>query len=350
MSVITPGFVMKFEDRMKSITINEYARLTSNLWWQGVARTRPSQSARELVTWLLSTATIKAQGKGGNIAFDDLVAQYTTLEPAFAGAGLKITKAQLTDLYNGVVGGEGMDVAGKWSSDIGAYMAYWPQQLVAQLLKDGDDVTKVVGYDGKAFFASDHGLNPYNTSAGTFANLHKTAGGASGAGAVPIDESVSADVALSNLSKIMANIATIKMPNGTTPRFLRPKWILCGPRLYPRAVQLTSAKFLGQAASGGAGTGDVEMLIKALGYATPIMADEFAGYESDTTYFVICEQITSVDLGGVIYLEREPFQINYYDLTTQAQLNRANELEWHCIGRNAVAPGHPYLIHKCKGA
>ena len=125
MGALTPSFLVKFEDRMRAITENEYARLTSNLWWQNVAKVSPSQSAREMLTWLLATATIKDQGKGGNIAFDDLVATFTTIENRYSGAGLKITKAQLTDLYNGIVGGQGMDIGAKWAADIGAYMAYW---------------------------------------------------------------------------------------------------------------------------------------------------------------------------------------------------------------------------------
>jgi hypothetical protein len=45
-----------------------------------------------------------------------------------------------------------------------------------------------------------------------------------------------------------------------------------------------------------------------------------------------------------------PFLVHYYGTQNQVELSRRQELEWHCIGRNVVAPGHPYLLFKCKGS
>jgi hypothetical protein len=352
MPALTPSYLMDIESRMQVITEREYARLNSNLWWQNVTKQRGSTGRRDVLTWLLSTAQIKDQGKGGNIAFDDLVATYTEIESKFAGAGLKLTKAQLEDTDGG-----GMDLASSWSADIGSYMSYWPQKQVTYFMKNAHTASLFTGYDGKAYFATDHPVNPFNQQAGTYQNIFTGAPiAASGStpaypGACPIDKSVATtDVALDNLGAIMSYIASIKMPNGEDPRYLRPRAIYCSPRMFPRVVQLTSAKFLAQTAGSGAGSGDVEALIKALGFATPTMVDELAGFESDTTFFVGCEQISSTQLGAVIYTQREPFAINYYGTVDQAQLGRANELEWQCRGRNIVSAGHPYLLFKCKGA
>lgn len=342
---------MDLESRMQVLTEREYSRLAANLWWPIVTKVRTSGARRDILTWLLSTATIKDQGKGGNIAFDDLVSTFTEIEPKFSGAGLKLTKAQIEDTDGG-----GMDLAGQWSADIGAYMAYWPQKQVTHMLKNGHTAALYTGYDGKAFFAADHPVNPFNLGAGTFQNiLTGAAAAASGAtpaypGACPIDDSVDLDDALVNMGKIFSYIASIKMPNGEDPRYLRPSGIICPPRMFPRAVQMTSAKFLAQTAGSGAGSADVEALIKALGFATPKMADELAGFESDTTFYVACEQLATSQLGSVIYTEREPFQINYFGVMDQAELSRKRELEWHCHGRNGVSPGHPYLLLKCKGS
>src|SRR5690606_29195271 len=114
-----------------------------------------------------------------------------------------------------------------------------------------------------------HQVNPYRPTVGLFHNILTSTASGAYPGACPIDTSVSLDVAMANLAKIVGYIATVKMPNGEDPRFLRPKAILCGPRLFPRAVQLTNAKFL---AGASGGTSDVEALIKALGYATPTQA------------------------------------------------------------------------------
>jgi phage major head subunit gpT-like protein len=343
MPALTPQFLMDLESRMQLVTENEYSRLTQGLWWQSITKVRQTQAGKEILAWLLSTAQIRDEGKGGNIAFDDLVSTYTTMEPKMSGAGLKLFRPQFED-----TDGQGLNLAAEWSSQIGAQMAYWPQEQAAYFLKNGHDVARFTGYDKKAFFATDHPVNPYRTTV-TFANLFTGAASGPYPGALPIDESVTAEKALENLQKLFAYIASIRMPNGAQPRRLRPRFLLVPPRLIFRAVQLTQAKFIAQAvAGGGAASADVEALISALGFAMPQQVDELAGFEDDRTYFVACEQITSSQLGALVYLEREAYKINYYGPQTDAELSRKDELEWHCKGRNGLGAGHPFLLFKVK--
>lgn len=347
MGALTPTLLVGLEDRMSLIIEREYARMTQNLWWQNVAKVRPSTGRKEFITWLLSTAMIRDLGESaGNLSYDDLVAVYTEIENKFSGTGLEITKAQLEDTDGG-----GLDLAAQWSADVGAYMAYWPQKQVAHALKNGHTASLYTGYDGKALFATDHPVNPKNVALGTFQNIFTASGSGSYPGACPIDETnaTTVETALANLGKIMGYIASIKMPNGEDPKFLRPKYLIVPPRLMPRAVQLTNAKFIAQAAGSGGGSADVERLINSLGIAQPIVADELAGFESDTTFFVVCEQAAASQLGPIVYLEREAFHMDTYGPQTQAELGRRQSFEWQVHGRNAVAAGHPYLIFKCKG-
>jgi phage major head subunit gpT-like protein len=343
MPALTPTNLVTLETRMSMLTENEYQRLSQGVWWPTVTKVRPTGAGKEILSWLLSTAKIHDLGKGGNLIFEDLVSETTEIEPRFSGDGLKLTRAQFED-----TDGQGLDLAAAWSGQIGAQMAYWPQELATALLMNGEDITKVRAYDKKAFFAVDHPVNPYRPIQ-TFTNLFTGTATATSPGKLPIDESVTVDVALQNLQKLVAYVASMKMPNGTQPRRLRLKYLIVPPALLFRAVQLTQAKFIAQAASGGAGVGDVEALIASLGFALPIQADELAGFEGDKTYFAVCEQITDTELGGLIYVDREPFRINYYGPQTDAVLNRADDLEWHCKGRNAMSAGHPYLIFKVKG-
>jgi phage major head subunit gpT-like protein len=347
MPALTPTNLMTLESRMTIVSENAYTRLNQGVWWPTVTKVRSTSAGKEILSWLLSTAKIHDLGKGGNLIFEDLVSQSTELEPRFAGDGLKLSRAQFED-----TDAQGLNLAAAWSNQIGAQMAYWPQELAVELLKNGEDVAKVKAYDKKAFFAKDHPLNPFNLTAGTFANLFTGAAAGSYPGALPIDDTPTntTDVALTNLQKLVGYIAGIKMPNGSQPRRLRLKYLIVPPMLMFRAVQLTQAKFIAQAAKGGgAAVADVEAVISALGFAMPIQADELAGYENDKTYFAVCEQITDSEVGGLIYVDREPFKINFYGPQTDAILNRADELEWHCKGRNAMAAGHPYLIFKVKG-
>ncbi len=355
MGALTPEFLIDFESNMQAITENEYARFASRLWWSRFMKTRPSGSKKEILAWLLSTAKIEdLETVGGKVVFEDMISKYTTYENKFAGAGLKLRRAQLEDLDGG-----GMDLATKWSGDIAAYMAYWPQKQLVSLIKNGETAGNNA-YDGVTFFHNAHLVNGTDTAQGTFANLFTGAAASTPStdpndagypGACPIN-GVAADVALTNLTKALAYIKGIKMPNGEDPRFLNPVALVVPPALQSVAVQITNAKFLAQAASSGGGSGDVAAVIQSFGFSQPVIADELSGH-SDTSYYIACEEMGASQLGAFVYVDREPFKINYYTgqgggTGVDAVLNRADELEWHCKGRNVAGYGHPYLFFKVK--
>lgn len=342
MGTLNPQIVLDFQTNVSTIMEREYARFGSNLWWQSVAKVRNSLSLKETIAWMINSAMIRDQGGGGNYSFDDLASKTTEIENKYAGAAFKITKAELQDVYNGIPGGAAFEAGSEWGSQIGAYMAYWPQKQTAYALMNGHTASLFSAYDGKALFATDHFVNALDASAGSYSNYLS-------GGSYDVSEAVSADAALAVLGVVRNAIASIKMANGEDPRFLVPKSIICGSKLLPRLSQLTSAKFLAQAATSGGGSGDVERLIQSLGYGMPVEAPELNGFESDKTFFVVCEQASSSQLGGIVYQEREPFSMDMYDPTQSPELGRRQSFEWHVQGRNAIAAGHPYLIFKVKG-
>lgn len=346
MAVITPQWFADLETNMSVIVQQEYPRLLEHQWWTTFGRTRTSSAGREVIAWLLSTAMIHDQGDGGNIRFDDLVSQTTEMRSKFAGGALELSRSQLED-----TDGLGTDLAAAWSSQMAVQMAYWPQRGAAHFLKNGHDPAQYSAYDGKPFFAKDHPINPYREAAGTYANLFTGAADGAYPGALPIHADgagkVDDQTALINLQKAFSFIASIRMPNGVDPRGLRPAGLLVPPAMLGRATMITQAKFLSVA---GGGSSDFEALIRALGYSIPIQVDELGGFENDTTYYIVAEQITDYQLGAMVYLERSPFQIQWYGPQTQAQLNRTDRWEWHCKGRNSIQPGHPFLLFKCQGA
>jgi phage major head subunit gpT-like protein len=340
---ITPEFMFDLESNMRLISERDYNRLTSNLWWNKIAKEMPSQSKTERINWLLETAKIEETIKGGGQAkFDEIVSRTTEYDNTNAAAGLKIKKEQLEDLD-----GNGVQLATHWSSQMGAYAAYWPQKSVANAIK-----ANPVGYDGVTYFNGAHPLNPFDTGAGTYANLHKTAGGATGAGAKPIDTSVSVDAAVNNLADVLAYIATIKNANGEDPRMLRIAHLFVPPALTARAQQITNAQFIAQAASSGGGSANVEAVIRNFGLGQPVEVTElgaaFGG--SDTTYYLGVQDIVSNELGAFVYVNREPFSIVFHGEMTDAELARKREFQWTTEGRNKVHPGHPYLLHECRAA
>lgn len=337
MPAITPSFLYDLESNMRVITAQDYQRLVQNLWWTKIAKTMPSGAKTERVSWLLDSARIQRTGHGGNVEFEDVVAITTEVENLNAAAGLNVKKEQFEDLD-----GNGIDLASHWSRTIGAYAAYWPQKCISKaILANG------LTYDRKAFFATDHPVNPFNLAAGTFTNLF-TAG--SGPGPCPIGGAITLDVALTNLAKAIAYIATIKLPTGEDPRFLRVKHILLPPALYARATQLTQAKYIAQAASAGGGSGDIESVIRYFGLGEPIECPELsAGFAggADDCYYLACEDILTSELGAFNYVNREPFSVLFYGPQNDGDLARIRMFQWTTEGRNNVLNGHPYLLFKC---
>lgn len=344
MPAVTSQFLHDLESRMATIIERQYEALLSDTWWQRVAKVRDSVSKRERLVWLLETAKIKRL-EPGSMEFEDLMSQFTELEAEFAGAGMKLTKEQLEDVHNGMPGGEGLELAAEWSRQIGIQSVYWPQNQVAAAILAGETG---LAYDGKAFFAADHHVNGVNADDGSFANLLNAATLGSLA---PIDESVSVAVAMTNLSRVIAYMASIKMPNGRDPRKLRPIGILVPPAMVARTQQLTNAKFIAQAVGSAGGSADVEAIIRNWGIGQPIQGDElgaaFGG--SDTDYYVIAGAADRSALGALVYVNREPFNVLFHGPMTDAELARQREFQWLTGGRNVVAYGHPYALFKVKG-
>ena len=394
MPEITPSFVMEYERRMRAITEDEYVRRLKKLWWNKVARPMPIEGKTERVAWLLDTATIEPIGPTGTgrLGFEDMVSLSVEYPTFRHGKGIRVQRDQIEDLD-----GTGLDVLAKWSSNIGNETAYYPQRLLAQILLNGTNADgSANAYDGVPFFSdytNPHPNNPYDPTRGYYANwLHGSATVGTptftpsgygpialppNPGACAIDDSVTPENALINLGKAIAYIASLKMPNGVDPRFLSVAYMIVPPRMAPRVRQLTSAKLIAQTAGSGGGGADVEALIRGWELGEPVVAAELAASTnyafkmafvdangndtflpessikgSDTTYYIVCQEMQTTKLGGLLLVQRKPFKVNYYTGDSGGtgmteQLDRQNEFEYHVQGRMAPAYGHPYTIFRC---
>ena len=344
MGALTPQWLMDFETRSEYIRNNEYSRLSDseNLWARMIYTQRTSTGKKDVLPLLFQSAQIKALGGAGDMRFEEIGLHYTEIETEYAGDGFKLTRDQMEDVLNGQVGGEALDLAEEWNIQFANQMVYWPQKQVAEFLKNAHSASYATGYDGKAFFATDHPVHPLDVARGTYSNL------LTGSGTYAIDASVEDTDAIDNLTKVFAHIRNFKMPNGNDPRFLKPVGILCGSTLAPRVNQLVDAKFIAKVAGSGAGSADVSGYLGRLGFTQAVEAPELNGFESDTTYFVIVKPESTSRFGAVIYTERRPFEVMNYGPMTEAELGRRQEFEWHGRGKNSVSPGHPYLLIKVK--
>src|SRR6478609_1243148 len=342
MGLLTASYVWDLESNLKLIAENTYGEIFAKSWYQHVTKEQELKSKRQRFTWLLDSATIDYTDDryGATVEFEELSSASHEVVYKSATKGFSLNYNQFTDLD-----GNGVDLASGWVRQQSELFAYWPQRQTAGLINNG---TTILAFDGKPLFAVDHPNHIFDASAGVYANWFK--GSASGAnpGALPIDESVTLDVAVANLGKAIAQIALVPTANGQMPRHLKAKKLIVPSKLMNRATQVTDAKFIAMAAASGGGSADVSGMISRWGLEVveaPELSAAFGGF-SDTTYFIVCEQAASSELGAVIYGVKTPFSITYNDGVTDAQLSRSNSLQWITRGDNAVSPGMPYLIYR----
>lgn len=335
---LTPEFVFDLESRMRMISAAEYERLNtpeSQAIVRALVKEVPTQTKRELMHWFLDTAQIQVDEEG-TIEFEGLMMHQHEFDHEFARKGLKVLKSELEDLD-----GQGVRIATEWARQIGAQIAYRPVELAANALINGDTA---LCYDGGAFFATNHPVNPAVSGGATYSNLLTTG--------VKLDDRHSVETALESLGAIRTAIASIPMPNGSQPRKLRAKQFIAPPAMMDRLTMLTKAKFI---ATSDGGPTDVENVIARWGLAPPIECDEigaaFGG--SDTDCYLAVEQLAGDELGALVYLNREPFAITYYSGDAggglNAELARTDELQWMVKGRNKMHYGHPFLLFKLVG-
>ncbi len=344
---LTVSYLFDVERRMQIVANEEYQRLTSNIWYNAVAKHTPMTGKSIRFQWLMDTSGIQyVDALGGTQEFEELMMNTWEFSVKAASAGLVLDKYQFEDANGG-----GIDAAASWARQQAQYAAYWPQKQVAIAINQGG--TNLC-YDGLSYFNTAHPVNPFNTALGTYANVLTGSSAGAYPGACPIDLANAAtdDVALENLFKAVNYInGGLTMPDGATPRFLRAAAVVVPTALTRRITTLLDSKFIAKAASSGGGSADVEAVISKMGLGQPIIAPElgslFGG--SDTDYYIAAETITSDPLGGIIWGDREPFSIVYNTGMTDAELQRANKLQWTNKGRNTTSYGHPFLLFKVRG-
>jgi len=366
--VFTADFLFSLEKRIRVIQEKSFAQRMAkeDIWYPSLMKESKLDGKSERINWLIDTASIEqltpndGGENGGSLTFDELATVATEYFPAHFGRATKISKIKLMNMMQA-----GLDPLGTWSASVAAYGAYVPQRVLAQTILNG---TNIIGYDGVPFFSASHPVHPLIPALGTYANLFTGAASGSYPGALPIDNSVTLDVALNNLVTGLAYIeGAIPAPNGAgDPRMLHVEKVLYPPRLQGRVAQLMQAEFIAQTASSGAGSADVKAVLKKFQLAEPVKVKEFDGNRSytfgpvgskttvtgsDTDWYVVAREATSEELGAFQWNVRLPFGMQMYtgDSGTDgvdAVLGRSNDLEYHYQGWMAVNVGHPYTVFK----
>lgn len=311
--------VLSFEDQLKPLVNNDYQIALENAWWDQLMTERPSTGRKEDWEFLLTTADIHFLPEG-QMVYDELVSSYLTFENKDFGTGLKVSRNQWSD--------DQLGKATEWAAQVGASMALAPQYQLIALLLAGETG---LAYDGKAFFATDHPVNPFDTGKGTYSNLITTP--------LPLVD-VNGNVIPQNYNAGRALMRAFKMPNGRN-RNLAPSAIIVPPSLELAANILTSSRMINLTdnplAQGGTFNGTITSGVKV------IVINEL---ESEPNTWYLVANNGGQNLLPFIYSLREPYYMNSYTGMTQAALSERNELWWHVRGRNVAFYGNPYQIIK----
>ena len=374
LSVISGDFLFNAEKVWKVVNELAYFNMLPKLWAGRVMKTRPMESKSERLIWLLDTASIEpvtvnptgGGEEGGNISFDEMSTVTTEFFPQEHRKGFKINKIKYMNFANA-----GLDPIGKWMAGIGAYGAYYHQRLLALAILNGANVT---AYDGLPYWSNAHLVHPNIPSMGTFANDFTGAVSGSYPGALPIDDSVSVDTALTNLGIALSYIVgSVPQPNGQgDPRIMEPLFMLHAPRMRTRVNELMDADFIPQVASSGAGSGDIKAVWKKFRNNEPIEVPEFAGARSytapsasttgpttitgnDKTYYIVAREAEQSELGAWVETLRQPFTMHTYSGEggadgMDAVLGRSHDLEYHYDGWMSVNPGHYWTMFRFQGS
>lgn len=324
---ITPTYIQNFETNLTFRATNAWSRTLKNLWYPRLMLVQSTGSAIEYIEWMLETARIGSTGpKGANMGYDGLVAISQTLTHDFYGNGLKLYRSDIED--------NKIPRAPKWATDTGSACAYWPQRLLVEAMQGGK-LTVLNGkqntaYDGKAFFAVDHPINPYDDSLGTYSNQH-----------------VGTPFTVENLARVCAYIASIQHPGGA-PMGALPTITVFPENFRLRSNQALNADVYTDVLNTLQGAAASNTIKTAYGFEPPILAAELMN-EPTVWYVGIPAEEDAFD-GAFGYIERDPFSINTYGPMDQAALADVQEFKWHNRGRNGAFYGHPYRFHRCESA
>lgn len=345
---ITPSWISTFETNVQTLSQDAWKRVSANLIWDKFMEVRSSGTGRELYFWLIESAKIVSQGRGGNKRFDDLAATFLEIVNEDSGAGLRLTRNEIEDNMMAAPGLNRMtalNYSANWATQMGGSQGYWPQEKMFELILAGTANTYGLAYDGLVFFHNAHLVDPTKPSGFTYANLLTGAAGSTPAtdqndaiypGACPIDTSGAAtlEIAASNFAAAVAYLQSVKGPNGK-PRKLKVVAALAGEPLRKRLSEILDTKYF------GTGAGSTENVVSRYGIE-PVFSSEIT---SATDYYLKVEMLDG-EGGGLIFQDREGYILSSYAPDTQADLQRRKEFEWAFDGRNAAAYGHPYGLAK----
>lgn len=223
-------------------------------WWSKLATKTQSTTKKQLFAWLLGGAKLRKWVDERKI--QRLKAGDYTLTNEKWEQTVGVSREDIED-----------DTAGLYASnfeEMGQQFAKFPDYQLYPLLKNG---TSNLCWDGKAFFADDHKVNPFVDDSPTFDNNR-----------------TSCSLTEDNFNTVFADMQSIKGPNDE-PMDITPDAVIVPPALRATAQKIVNAPLIINSSGNAAATNVNQGIVQV------VVIPELAG--QDTTWYL-------AKLGGAI--------------------------------------------------
>lgn len=321
-TLITPSYLSDFETELRFVMTDAWKRTLDNLWYPRLMGVTTVGGARQYIEWMLESARIQPTGpKGASMNYDPMIAISQQLRHDHFGNGLELYASDIRD--------DKIDRAAKWANDTGGAQAYWPQRGLVQIMQAGKSTTlngrSNLAYDGKAFFATDHPVNPHDDGQGIFSNLH-----------------IGCEFKAENLARVVAYMRSVQHGGGA-PMGPQPILPVFPSNYQYRSGQIFDAAMFTDVLNGSLATAS-NTFKTSYQFQPAILSDELIS-EPEVWYLGIPAREDAFDT-AFLYVEREAFSVNTYSPIDQAALSRIQVFRWENRGRNGFQYGHPYMFHR----
>lgn len=315
---VTNQFLTSLQDKMRIAADGAFGEKSKKLTYQNFTSVMTDEAATVHLIIPISAEKIDTGVDETFVRFDRLAETAFDFDYEHQSRGLQFKRSEITD--NPAYWARR---ANTWARDIGDYAARLPQVAAYNLIK----ANSTTQYDGLALFHASHRLHPKDASVGTFKNLY------SGGSALPIG-GTNLQTAADNLANGIAAMQSVLSADGETPCELEVGTMIVPPQLFGRGRQLLGASFLNSNDGNPAAGLGINLVV----------APELAS--NPTTWYLASTTAAQGDVGAIVFWDREPFAVKYYDDMTDTEVRAMKVFSWEGYGRGKVFAGDPRKIFR----
>lgn len=284
----------------------EMGRTAAGVWWPRIAMEVPSGTEEEIYEWMHMVPSVRkwvGPRRVNRLATNGYRLKNDKWEETIGVARTKIEDDKL-GFY-----------APRFEM-MGLAVAKWPDQQLAKLLKNG---ATDLCWDGKAFFADDHPIDPNDADAGS------------------IDNKFALALTSANFDTVYSKMQEYKSEAGE-PMGLVPDTMFIPPALRAAAQKITKSEIIPSAA----GTASESNYNK--GIVDVVVLPELAG--EDTAWYLA---VTKLPVKPLIFQKREMGGLVSRTAEDSPNVFELDEYQYGVRLRAAFGYGLPYLIARSVG-